>query len=134
MFDMPSGKYVKANLATNDASTAQQLTLKDSDGNTVTLAPGQRLSILECQVSGGAAGLITIFQDRDGSGTLGGGNVLFSTNFASGQPSPFPNATAAIVSMKVPPGATGTKGQFFAVTGAAVANTRVTLIGIVHDT
>lgn len=135
MFDLPSGRYVRAYLATNDAFTAAlALTLKDYDGNTVKIQPGQRIAVIDFIASGGAAGIITLFQDQDGGGTVTSGEELIGLNFAVAQPSAFPNATGAVVSAKVPAGSTGTKGQLFVQTGAAVANTRVVLVGIILDT
>lgn len=130
MYDLPNGKYFSGYLASNDISTAAAIPLFDADGNSLTLAVGERPVIQTISLNnGGTASKITIFADKNAGGSLDAGEELYAASLAANSNNS-PNLDhTPVMGRRIGPLATNNK--LFAVASAASANTVIVINGTI---
>jgi hypothetical protein len=128
MMDIAQGKFVKGYLASNDLTTAAAVPLFDADGNSVTLAAGERVVIYAAILSNGAtASIITLFSDADASGAMNSGEEIVSAALAVNTAFSFPAAEGFALGRRAT--STANSGRIMAVASAASVGQKITLIG-----
>lgn len=79
----PVGRIVTATLEPSALTTPEALVWRDQNGNTVTLATGDRLSITDIVCANAAtAKSVTFFQDDDGDDVLDDGEEIYAFEYA----------------------------------------------------
>jgi hypothetical protein len=129
------GRKVQGFLATDDASTAVEVKLRDInfDGtNFVSLTVGQRLAIDTVVIANGdTAAVVTLFHDANDNGTVDTGDEILSASLGA-KAQLVPNLGTQFVCRRV--AASGvTSGKIKIKASAASANTRVYFSGTIVD-
>lgn len=76
--NIANGTYVKSVFSSADATTAAPLVLTDMDGNTYTVAAGNRLVLTNIVIVSGQT--VTLFQDMNGDGLVTAGDARIVAN------------------------------------------------------
>lgn len=98
MQDRPQGKYVYGFLASDNLTASAMIPLFDADGNSVTLAVGERLAITALSLNNGATSRkLTLFVDRTGDGVLNAGEAIHAA-FVAAKANYSPSLLVPIVS------------------------------------
>lgn len=100
MMDITAGRYFRGFLASDTLHTTDTaIPLFDQNGNSITLAAGERLIIYECFVSNGAtAAKYTIYADTNGNGSYDAGEELIVAGLGVNGVTAFPQAQGYVAS------------------------------------
>lgn len=125
--DITSGSYFRGFLASSTLNVDAAIPLFDENGNSITLAKGQRPIIYESLVSNGAtACAVTIYADTNGDGAYTAGEELVVVNLAVNGNAALPNAEGYIAGR---PSNGAAINKLRAVASAASVGLTITLIG-----